>query len=82
MARKPQSAAEYRNDGGQSAARSDHFAEIIRPELLVVVGICEECAAKNDATLSREGFAELRKAFPNMPEFKVHAVQEGSENVN
>jgi len=52
------------------------------PRQMIVVGICEECAAKNDATLSREGFAELRKAFPNMPEFKVHAVQEGSENVN
>jgi hypothetical protein len=52
------------------------------PRQMIVVGICEQCAAKNDATLLWEGFAELRKAFPNMPEFKVHAVQEGSENVN
>jgi hypothetical protein len=36
----------------------------IRLRQMIVVGICEECAAKNDATLLREGFAEIRKAFP------------------
>ncbi len=30
----------------------------------------------------REGFAELRRAFPDMPEFKVQVVQEWSGVVN
>ena len=37
---------------------------------------------KDDATLLREGFAELRRAFPDMPEFKVHVVQGWSGVVN
>jgi len=32
--------------------------------------------------LLREGFAELRRAFPDMPEFKVHVVQQWSGVVN
>ena len=40
------------------------------------------CADKDDATLLREGFAELRRAFPDMPEFKMHVVQEWSGVVN
>ena len=39
---------------------------------------CEKCAVKDDATLLREGFAELRRAFPDMPEFKMQVIQEGS----
>jgi len=52
------------------------------PRQMILVGVCEKCAAKDDATLLREGFAELRKAFPDMPEFKVHVVQQWSGNVN
>ena len=47
-----------------------------------LVGICEKCAAKDDATLLREGCADLRKAFPDMPEFKVQVVHESSGVVN
>jgi len=47
-----------------------------------LVGICETCAAKDDATLLREGFADIRKAFPQMPEFKMQVIQEGSGVVN
>ncbi len=46
-----------------------------------LVGICEKCAAKDDATLLREGCADLRKAFPDMPEFKMQVLQ-GSGVVN
>jgi hypothetical protein len=52
------------------------------PKQLILVGICEKCAAKDDATLLREGYAELRRAFSNMPEFKVHVVQQWSGVVN
>ena len=48
------------------------------PRQMILVGICEKCAAKDDATLLREGFAELRRAFPDLPEFKMHVVQEWS----
>ncbi len=48
---------------------------------MILIGICEKCAAK-DAALLREGFAELRRAFPDMPEFKVHVVQQWSGVVN
>ncbi len=47
---------------------------------MILVGICEKCAVKDDVTLLREGFAELRRAFPDMPEFKVHVVQQGVVN--
>ncbi len=47
------------------------------PRQMIVVGICEECAAKNDATLSREGFAELRKAFPNCPSSRCMRFRRG-----
>ncbi len=150
MAPEPKSAAEQGNNDGQSAKKWNHYAEIVRPEMLgqwaieknptlqylrealqdwgerrgnpsrrpvcltcqhefhaddeslppawlfvrlsvnkagvprqmILVGICEKCAAKNDATLLREGFAELRRAFPDMPEFKVQVVQEWSGVVN
>jgi hypothetical protein len=49
---------------------------------MVLVGICKRCAAKDDATLLREGCAELRRAFPDMPEFKMQVVQQGSGAVN
>jgi hypothetical protein len=49
------------------------------PRQMILVGICEKCAAKDDATLLREGFAELRWAFPDTPEFKVHVVQEWTD---
>ena len=52
------------------------------PKQMILVGICEKCAAKDDAALLREGFAELRRAFPGMPEFKMHVVQEWSGVVN
>ena len=148
-ARKPKRPAEHGNEGGQSATRRKHFAEIVRPDLLwrwvmernptlrhfqqalqdwgkrrnnpsrrpvcltcqhefrangsmpsawlfarisvnkvgvpkhlLLVGICETCAAKDDATLLREGFADIRKAFPQMPEFKMQVIQEGSGVVN
>src|SRR6266567_573000 len=45
------------------------------PRQMILVGICEKCAVKDDATLLREGFAEVRRAFPDMPEFKVQVVQ-------
>ncbi len=52
------------------------------PKHLILVGICEKCAAKDDASLLREGFADLRKVYPDMPEFKMQVVQEGSGKVN
>ncbi len=52
------------------------------PRQMILVGICEKCAAKDGATLLREGFAELRRAFPDMPEFKMQVIQEWSGNVN
>jgi hypothetical protein len=47
-----------------------------------LVGICEKCAAKDDASLLREDFADLRRAVPDMPEFEIQVVQEGSGAVN
>ncbi len=52
------------------------------PRQMILVGICEKCAVKGDATLLREGFAELRRAFPDMPEFKMQVVQEWAGVVN
>jgi len=52
------------------------------PRQLILVGICEECTANDDARLLREGCADLRRAFPDMPEFKVHVVQEALVVVN
>jgi hypothetical protein len=46
------------------------------PKHMILVGICETCAAKNDAILLREGLVELPRAFPDMPEFKMLVVQE------
>jgi hypothetical protein len=40
------------------------------PRQMILVGICEKCAAKDDATLLREGRADLRRAFPDMSDFK------------
>jgi hypothetical protein len=48
------------------------------PKHMTLVGICEMCAAKNDAILLREGLVELRRAFPDMPEFKMQLVEEES----
>ncbi len=52
------------------------------PKQMILIGICEKCAAKDDATLLREGCADLRRAFPDMPEFKMQVVQEGSGVAN
>ena len=52
------------------------------PKHMLVVGICESCATKNDTSLLSEGLAELRRAFPDMPEFKLQLVQEGSDLLN
>jgi hypothetical protein len=52
------------------------------PKHMILVGICETCAAKNDAILLREGLVELRRAFPDMPEFKMELVQERSGLLN
>jgi hypothetical protein len=52
------------------------------PRQMILVGVCEGCAVKDDATLLREGVADLRRAFPDMPEFKVQVVQETSAAVN
>jgi hypothetical protein len=41
------------------------------PTQMTLIGICEKCAAKDDQILLREGFAELRKAFPDMTEFEM-----------
>jgi hypothetical protein len=38
---------------------------------MILVGICEKCAAKDDATLLREGYADLRREFPDMLRSKV-----------
>jgi hypothetical protein len=145
MKRKPKLSAEPETASTQSAATSQHYAEIIRPETLgewalgknptvqylreamedwgerrgdpnrrpicmtcphefhvnapmpaawmfvrlsvnkagvprhmILVGVCETCAANDEAILLREGLAELRRAFPNMPEFKILVAQEGS----
>jgi hypothetical protein len=48
------------------------------PKHMTLVGICETCAAKNDAILLREGLVELRRAFPDVPEFKMQLVEEES----
>jgi hypothetical protein len=52
------------------------------PRQLMLVGICEKCAAKDDATLLRAGYVDLKKAFPSLPKFKMQVVQEGSGVVN
>jgi hypothetical protein len=52
------------------------------PKHLLLVGVCEKCAAKDDTTLLREGFADLRNVVPDMPEFKMQVVHEGSDVVN
>jgi len=52
------------------------------PKQMILIGTCEKCAAKDDATLLREGCADLRRAFPDMPEFKIQVVQKGSGVVN
>jgi hypothetical protein len=49
---------------------------------MLVVGICESCATKNDTGLLSKGLAELRRAFPDMPEFKLQLVQEWSDLLN
>jgi hypothetical protein len=41
------------------------------PKQMILVGICEKCAAKDDATLLREGYADLRREFPDMLRSKV-----------
>jgi hypothetical protein len=48
------------------------------PRHMVLVGICETCAVKNNGTLLQEGCAELRRAFPDVPEFKMLVIQEAS----
>jgi hypothetical protein len=52
------------------------------PKHMILAGICEKCAAKNNATLLRTGCAELGRTFPDMPEFKVLVVQVGSSAGN
>jgi hypothetical protein len=41
------------------------------PNRMTLIGICERCAAKDDAMLLGEGLAELRKAFTDVPEFEM-----------
>jgi len=49
------------------------------PRHMILVGICRECAAaSDDVTLLRKGWAELRRAFPDIPEFTMHLVQESA----
>jgi hypothetical protein len=48
------------------------------PKQMTLVGICETCAAKDDSSLLREGLAELQKAFPDMPEFKMLMSEQGN----
>src|SRR5215831_8474042 len=49
------------------------------PKHMILVGVCQNCAAAtDDLTLLRKGLAELRRAFPNMPEFTVQLVQEST----
>jgi hypothetical protein len=53
------------------------------PKHMILVGVCQNCAAAtDDVTLLRKGLAELRRAFPNMPEFTMHLVQENSTVLN
>jgi hypothetical protein len=52
------------------------------PKQMILVGICEKYTAKDDAILLREGCADLRRAFPDMPEFEMQVVQERSGVVN
>ena len=59
---------QYRTGESGGATRTD-------ARQMIVVGICEECAAKNDATLLREGFAEIRKAFPVC----IQEIRDGAE---
>jgi hypothetical protein len=53
------------------------------PKHMILVGICQNCAATtDDVTLLRKGLAELRRAFPNMPEFTMQLIQEDSTVLN
>jgi hypothetical protein len=53
------------------------------PKHMILVGVCEKCAAaSDDVTLLRKGLAELRRAFPDMPEFTMHLVHENSPVLN
>jgi hypothetical protein len=45
--------------------------EIGIPKQMTLIGICEKCAVKDDSILLREGLDELRRAFPNMPDFNM-----------
>jgi hypothetical protein len=48
------------------------------PNKMTLIGICERCAAKDDSSLLREGLAELRRAFPDMPEFEMLMSEQGN----
>ena len=79
---------EFRADGGLPPAWMFVRVSVDKagvPKQMILVGICEKCAAKaakDDATLLREGCADLRRAFPDIPEFKMQVVQKGSGVVN
>jgi hypothetical protein len=71
---------EFRADGGLPPAWMFVRLSVNKagvPKQMILVGICEKCAAKDDAALLREGCADLRRAFPDMPEFEMRVVQEG-----
>jgi len=40
---------------------------------MILVGVCETCAAKDDATLLREGFTELRRESSHL-DSRRHSV--------
>ena len=52
------------------------------PKHMILVGICQNCAPADDVTLLRKGLAGLRRAFPDIPEFRMELVQEGSTVLN
>ena len=48
------------------------------PNKMTLIGICERCAPNDDSSLLREGLAELRRAFPDMPEFEMLMSGQGN----
>jgi hypothetical protein len=48
------------------------------PNKMTLIGICERCAPNDDSSLLREGLPELRRAFPDMPEFEMLMSEQGN----
>jgi len=48
------------------------------PNKMTLIGICERCAPNDDSSLLREGLADLRRAFPDMPEFEMLMSEQGN----